>query len=90
MLIGIYIPSIGSVLENPPTSALETQHVKIVDMFSHHKLCIKFPDEVQWYFPIVVWGNVENHVPSVHPMVSNGWTYLHAIIKSIKNWEHYT
>ena len=68
------MPSIGSVLGHPRTNALEPQHVKIVDMFLHRKLYIKLLEEVQWYFPIVVWGNVEKHVPYVHPMVSNGWT----------------
>ena len=74
MSIGIYIPRIGSVLGHPTTNALEPQHVKIVDMFSHHNICIKFPEEVQQYFHVVVWGNIKNHVPSVHPMVSNWLT----------------
>ena len=68
------MPNIGSVLGHPPTNALEPQHVKIVDMFSHHKLCIKFSEEVQWYFLVFVRGNIKNHVPSVHPMVSNWLT----------------
>ena len=72
--IGISMPSIGSVLGNPPTNALESQHVKIVDMFPHHKLCIQLSEEVQRYFPIVVQGGIENHVPSIHSMVFNGWT----------------
>ena len=67
------MPKIGSVLGHPPTNTLESQHVKIVDMFPHHKLCIQLSEEVQRYFPIVVWGNVKNHVPSIHPMVYNGW-----------------
>ena len=67
------MPSIGLVLGHPPTNSLEAQHVKRVDMFPHHKLCIQLLKEVQWYFPIVVWGNVKHHVQSIHPMVSNGW-----------------
>ena len=67
------MPSIVLVLGNPPTNTLESQHVKIIDMFPHHKLFIQLSEEVQWYFPIVVRGNVKNHVPSIHPMVSNGW-----------------
>ena len=65
--------SIGSVLGHPPTNSLEAQHVKIVYMFPHHKLCIQLLEELQQYFPIVVWGNVKYHVPPIHPMVSNGW-----------------
>ena len=30
-------------------------------------------EEVQWYFPIVVRGNVKNHVPPIDPIVSDGW-----------------
>ena len=56
------MPRIGLVLGHPPTNSLEAQHVKIVDIFPHHKLCIQLSEEVQQYFPIVVWGNVENHV----------------------------
>ena len=67
------MPSIGSVLGNPPTNSLESQHVKIVNMFPYHKLYIQISEEVQWYFPIVVRGNVKYHVPLIHPMVSNGW-----------------
>ena len=59
MSIGISMPSIGSVLGHPSTTAMEPQHAKIVDMFSHHKLYIKFMEEVQWYFPVVVRGNVK-------------------------------
>ena len=54
------MPSIESILGHPLTNALESQHVKIVDMFPHHKLCTQLSEEVQWYFPIVVWGNVKN------------------------------
>ena len=67
------MPSIGLVLGHPPTNSLESQHVKIVDMYPHHNICIQISEEVQWYFPIVVWVNVKNRVPSIHPMVSNGW-----------------
>ena len=67
------MPSMGSVLGHPPTNSLEAQHVKIVDMFPHHKLCIQFSEEVQWYFPIVMRGNVKNHVPPIHPIVYDGW-----------------
>ena len=67
------MPSIGSMLVHPHTNSLEAQHVKIVDMFHYHKLCIQISEEVQRYFPIVVRGNVQNHVPPIHPMVSNGW-----------------
>ena len=65
--------SIGSVLGHPPNNSLESQHVKIVDMFPHHKLCIQLLEEVQRYFPIVVRGNVKNDVPPIHPIVSDGW-----------------
>ena len=61
------------MLGNPPTNSLEAQHVKIVDMFPHHKLCIQFSEEVHRYFPIVVRGDVKNHVPPIHPVVSDGW-----------------
>ena len=50
------MPSIGSVFGHPPTNSLEAQHVKIVNMFPHHKLCIQFLEEVHRYFPIVVRG----------------------------------
>ena len=66
------MPIIWSVLRHPPTNSMEAQHVKIVDMFPHHKLCIQFLEEVQWYFPIVVRGDVKNHVPPIHPFVSDG------------------
>ena len=65
--------SIGPALGHPPTNSLEAQHVKIVDMFLHHKLYIQFLEEVHWYFPIVMRGNVKNHVPPIHPIVSDGW-----------------
>ena len=65
--------NIGSVLGHLPTNSLEAQHVKIVDMFPHHKLCIQFLEEVQRYFPIVMRGNVKNHVLPIHPIVSGGW-----------------
>ena len=52
-------------------NTLEPQHVKIVDMFSYHKICIKFLEEVQRYFRVVVRGNIKNHVPYVHRMVFN-------------------
>ena len=61
------------MLGHPPTNSLEAQHVKIVDMFPHHKLYIQLSEEVQWYFTIVVRGNVKNHVPPIHPIVFDGW-----------------
>ena len=67
------MPRIGTVLGNPPTNSMESQHVKLVDMFPHHKLCIQLSEEVQRFFHVVVLGNVKNHVPPIHPMVSNGW-----------------
>ena len=67
------MPRIGSVLGHPPTNSMKTQHVKIFDMFPHHKLCIQISEEVQQYFPVVVQGNVQNHVPCIHQMVFNGW-----------------
>ena len=50
------MPSMGSVLGHSPTNSLEAQHVKIVDIFPHHKICIQLSKEVQQYFPIVVRG----------------------------------
>ena len=42
-------------------------------MFLHHKIYIQLSEEVQRYFPIIVRGNVKNHVPPIHPIISNGW-----------------
>ena len=74
MSIYISIPSIGSILGHSSTSSLELQHVTIVDMLSHPKLYIKLIEEVQRYLCVGVRGNIKNHVPSVHPMVSNWLT----------------
>ena len=39
-----------------------SKHVKIVHMLSHHKLRIKFIEELQWYFLVVLEGNIKNHL----------------------------
>ena len=71
MSIGISMPNIGMVLGHPHTSSLKPQHIEIVDIFSHHKLNINILKKVQWHFLVVVWGNVKNHSPSIHSMISD-------------------